>query len=134
MTQKLTAKAVESLPLASDTMSKDELRQLCLAYFELQLSFHWTPSRSVTDYPSTYANVKKTLDKGTVYGGIPYQSLGTGNLYRWLEYYDEATKTAAMLLLPWSGTKTATLPTTATAGCGRCSTSAPWPPSGAGDG
>ena len=31
MTQKLTAKAVESLPLASDTMSKDELRQLCLA-------------------------------------------------------------------------------------------------------
>lgn len=91
MTQKLTAKAVESLPVASENMSKDELRQLCLAYFDLQLSFQWTPSRSVTDYPVTHAKTKKTLDKGSVYGGIPYQSLGTGNLYRWLDYYDEVT-------------------------------------------
>ena len=91
MTEKLSAGAVESLPVASENMSKDELRQLCLGYFELQLSFQWTPSRSVTDYPNTYAKVEKTLDKGTVYGGIPYQSLGTGNLYRWLEYYDEVT-------------------------------------------
>ena len=91
MTGKLSAGAVEALPLASEKMTKDQLRQLCIAYFDLQLSFQWTPSRSVTDYPHTYANVEKTLDAGSVYGGIPYQSLGTGNLYRWLEYYDEAT-------------------------------------------
>ena len=82
MTNKLHAADVNALPVSHGDMTKDELRQLCLAYFELQLTFQWTPSRSVTDYPSTYANVKKTLDKGSVYGGIPYQNVSTGNLYR----------------------------------------------------
>jgi len=91
MTEKLSARDVESLPVASEKMTKEELRQLCVSYFELQLSFQWTPSRAVRDYPNTYAKLEKTLDKGTVYGGIPYQSLGTGNLYRWLEYCDEVT-------------------------------------------
>ncbi|MBR2635066.1 MAG: hypothetical protein IKD31_05755 [Clostridia bacterium] len=93
LTTKLLASQLESLPLASADMTKDELRRLCLDYFELQLSFQWTPNADVTDYPSTYYNFSapKTLDLGSVYGGIPYQSIGTGNLYRWMEYYDEET-------------------------------------------
>lgn len=93
MTGRLTAEALQALPVASDSMTKAQLRQLCMDYFRLQLSFQWTPSCSVTDYPSTYYefDAPKTLDKGTVYSGIPYQSKGTGNLYRWMEYYDEAT-------------------------------------------
>ena len=91
MTEKLSAKALAELPVASSEMSSEELRRLCLDYFTLQLSFQWTPSADVKDYPSTHYDFKepKTLDLGTVYRGIPYQSMGVGNLYRFLEYYDE---------------------------------------------
>ena len=46
LTTKLLASQLESLPLASADMTKDELRRLCLDYFELQLSFQWTPMRT----------------------------------------------------------------------------------------
>ena len=93
MTQKFSAKSVESLPVATASMTKDQLRQLCMDYFTLQVSFQWTPGEAVNHYPDTHYqfDTPRTLDVGSVYGGIPYQSLGTGNLYRWLEYYDETT-------------------------------------------
>lgn len=90
---KLLVSQVTGLPIATDSMSKEELRQLCIDFFQLQMSFQWMPNMDITDYDLT--NLKSTLDKNvtadSVYGGIPYQSLGTGNLYRWLEYYDENT-------------------------------------------
>ena len=92
MDKMLKVEQVTSLPIASEDTTKDELRQLVLDYFELQLSFHWIPDMDLKDYPTTYFKKSpKTIDVGTVYGGIPYQSTGTGNLYRWMEYYDEET-------------------------------------------
>ncbi len=91
LTEKLTLADVKNLPIANDSMTNDELRQLALDYFRLQLSFQWTPNEDVLDYPATYIGAEKTLEQGNIYGGIPYQSTGTGNLYRWLEYYDENT-------------------------------------------
>lgn len=91
----LHASDLADLPKASDSMTKEELRQAAMAYFRLQLSFRWLPSQDILDYPSTYISSddpKTILSKG-LYGGIPYQSLGTGNLYRWLEYYNEDTAT-----------------------------------------
>lgn len=93
MPKKLTAQQVTSLPVATDDMTSQEKRQLCLDFLELQLGFHWVPSVNVTDWITTNwkkGNYKKLLTEN-VYGGIPYQSVGTGNLYRWLEYYDETT-------------------------------------------
>ncbi|MBR2635064.1 MAG: hypothetical protein IKD31_05745 [Clostridia bacterium] len=91
LTNKLSAAKVEALPIATSQMTKAELRQLCIDFFRLQLTFQWIPNMDVKEWPLTYASAAKTIDFGSVYGGIPYQSTGTGSLYRWLEYYDEET-------------------------------------------
>ena len=90
---KLQVKEVTEFPVATDSMSKTELRQLILDFFKMQLSFQWTPNMDITDYDLTNlkSDIPKSIMTGSVMGGIPYQSLGTGNMYRWLEYYDEET-------------------------------------------
>ncbi|MBO4411169.1 MAG: hypothetical protein J5794_03190 [Lachnospiraceae bacterium] len=91
---RLRASDVAKIPVAADSMTPAERRQLILDYFTLQLSFVWRPDRDLLDYPTTYLKDQekgKTIEKTNLYGGIPYQSTGTGNLYRWLEYYDEST-------------------------------------------
>ena len=89
-----------------DKAFTDALREQVVNYFELQLSFTWTPDKSQLKYKTTNLKgesddedgtvaekdgVNKLIDKGALYGGIPYQSHGNGNLYRWMEYYDETT-------------------------------------------
>lgn len=90
---KLQSKQVTEFPVATDAMSKAELRQLILDFFKLQLSFQWTSNLDITDYDLTNlkSDIPKSIMAGSVMGGVPYQSLGTGNMYRWLEYYDEET-------------------------------------------
>ena len=107
----LSQESIDALGIAKEQMTAKELRELCLNYFKLQLSFLWTPSESVECYPngspSLYGkymqqfagqetadfdtNTGKALLEGTIYGGIPYQNVSTGNIYRWMEYYDEST-------------------------------------------
>ena len=107
----LTQDSMDAIGIANDEMTAQELRELCLRFFKLQLSFLWTPSEDVLCYPtgspSLYENYMKLyagqtdceFDKNTgkailtdvVYGGIPYQNVSTGNLYRWKEYYEEST-------------------------------------------
>ncbi len=82
---------LEALPISSDEMTYNERRQLAIDYFQLQLSFHWIPNVEISDYFKTYGIGKKTISTRKVYGGIPYQTKGVGNLYRWMEYYDEET-------------------------------------------
>lgn len=91
MPKKLFAYDLNAIPIATDDMSKAELRQLVLDYFELQLSFQWKTDMDF-EFPKTYSGSgNKQISKDHIYGGIPYQSVGFGNLYRWLEYYDEET-------------------------------------------
>jgi len=90
---RLKVKDVENFPLANSEMTKAELRQLSLDFFLLQLTFQWVPNLDVTDYDVTYGSFKKGLSTKAVYSGMPYQSKGIGSVYRWLEYYDEATAT-----------------------------------------
>ena len=113
----LTQDSLDAIGITNDKMSAQELRELCLRYFKLHLSFLWTPSENVECYPtgspSLYGkymqqfagqesadfdtNTGKALQKGTIYGGIPYSNVSTGNLYRWLEYYDASTGTMDLL-------------------------------------
>ena len=93
MPNQLLVSDLAALPKATDDMSYADRRQLILDTFELMLSFQWKPSMDVLDWVTT--NYKKGTIKNLltteIYSGIPYQSKGTGNLYRWLEYYDEYT-------------------------------------------
>lgn len=82
---------VEAFPVATSEMSYADRRQLAIDFFELQLTFHWISNMEISDYWMSYGEGKKTIFTTSVYGGVPYQSKGTGNLYRWLEYYNEKT-------------------------------------------
>ena len=82
----LTWEKINAIPVANDTMSEQELRQICLDTFRLQLTFGWTPNITV-DYNSGMAD--KTFHAGQVYGGPPYQSGRFGNIYKWMYFYDE---------------------------------------------
>jgi len=82
---------VEAFPVVTENMPIEERRQLAIDMFHMQLTFHWVSNMEVKDYFMTYGKSRKKISPLYVYGGIPYQSKGTGNLYRWLEYYDEET-------------------------------------------
>ncbi len=88
----LKQEQLDALPIASADLSPAQLRQLALDFFQLQLTFKWKSNIDIYDYPTTYSTkMKKSLETKYLYSGIPYQSQGTGNLYRWLEYYDTET-------------------------------------------
>ncbi|MBQ3075603.1 MAG: hypothetical protein IJC26_06000, partial [Clostridia bacterium] len=57
--ENLSAAALESLPVASESMTAMERRKLCLDYFQMQLTFRWQTNLDVTDYQSTYAKTVK---------------------------------------------------------------------------
>jgi len=80
---------IAALPIANASMSTAELRQLCLDFFKIQLSFAWTPNKSFS-YERTIGN-KVSRNVGTVYGGIPYVHSTSQSLYSFLTFYDEAT-------------------------------------------
>ena len=92
MPKKLFAYDLAQIPLATDQMTKAELRQLCLDFMALQASFQWKTDMEISFYQTNNDKGKvKTIAEENLYGGIIYQSLGFGNIYRWLEYYDEET-------------------------------------------
>lgn len=84
---KLTADRIRALPVAQRKWPLNRLRRLCTDAFRLQLSFAWTPAEDLEFPRNQRSNTK--LQKGVVYGGIPYAVGGLGNLYRWMEIYDE---------------------------------------------
>lgn len=82
----LTWEKINAIPVADDSMTEEQLRQICIDTFRLQLTFGWTPNVT-TDYNSGMSD--KTFYKGQVYGGPPYQSGRFGNIYKWMYFYDE---------------------------------------------
>ncbi len=87
---KLSLETLDSFPIASDQMSEDELRRLCVEFFAYCQSFAWTPTEDYT-FTVRSKNRDVTLYRGKVYGGLPYVTSGRGNVYRLMEYYDEET-------------------------------------------
>ncbi|MBR7165681.1 MAG: hypothetical protein IKD18_05315 [Clostridia bacterium] len=84
------SKAVlDRIPIANSSMSTDQLRDICVEYMQLSITFQWVASQGLkyTD-PHGAPPVYKA---GGLYGGIPYVSQGSGNLYRWLLYLDPET-------------------------------------------
>ena len=91
MPNKLLVSQVEDFPIATDDTTYAERRQMCLDFFALHISFQWKPNIDVEDYVSYYKGYSKALLKDNLYEGIPYGGASSGNIYRWLEYYDEST-------------------------------------------
>ena len=65
-----------------------ELRMLCVNFLQFAKTALWIPDE---DY-GYVKNKNGTQDKmfgGEIYGGLPYIGLGTGNVYRLMDYMDE---------------------------------------------
>ena len=84
----LTWEKINAFPIADDSMSEEELRQLVLDFFTLTLRFPWTPNVS-TDFISAQGSFIRTFLPNSVYGGTPYVAGTVGNIYTVMEYYDE---------------------------------------------
>jgi len=82
---------IDAIPVATDAMTEEELRQIVLDFFRLQLTFQWTPKESFAYSITTYKE-PRGFSKNVVYAGLPYQgSSRAGNLYWVMEYYDPRT-------------------------------------------
>ncbi|MBR2615583.1 MAG: hypothetical protein IKC69_02775 [Clostridia bacterium] len=86
----LTWDKINAIPIANSSMSIAELRQICVDFFSLQVSFAWTP-KSNTYYVIDSFNEPVKYLTGHLYGGIPYVNLGSNNLYRVMDLYDSET-------------------------------------------
>lgn len=88
---KLSSEKINAFPLATNDMTLEEKRQLCVDFFRFSQSFAWTPDEDHDfHYTLSGKTTNKTVKQGTVYGGLPYMR-GTGNVYRIMEFYDPET-------------------------------------------
>ena len=103
--QKLTWDSINSYSFKEKDMTVEEMRDLCVDFFSYAKSVLWTPDTSV-DYTKNSNGGEDAMSQGTVYGGLPYVSYGTGNVYRMMDYIDEATGLMDMKkAIPALGTK-----------------------------
>lgn len=91
MPNKLLASQVADFPMATDATTYEQRRQMCIDFFRLGISFQWKSNVNVADYVSYYKGTTKGILTEHLYAGIPYGGTSSGNIYRWLEYYDETT-------------------------------------------
>ncbi len=88
MGRRLTWENINSFPVKSADMSAMELRMLCVEFLQFAKTALWIPDE---DY-SYVKNKNGTEDEmlgGEIYGGLPYIGMGTGNIYRLMDYMDE---------------------------------------------
>ncbi len=88
----LSWKKLDAMPVANNSMTEEELRQLCVDFFRTTLSFAWTPKEDAY-YQNKETNPELEFKKDTVYGGTPYVTATTGTVYTAMEYYDPITGT-----------------------------------------
>ena len=89
--QHLSWEDINKFPIKSADMSTDEMRQLCVDFFRYCKTALWIPDDNWDFQHFSDNSMPDTLEKGAVYGGIPYISLSCGNSYRILDYMDPET-------------------------------------------
>ena len=85
----LTPEKLSNLGIANDSMTSQELRQICVDYLKLSVSCQWIADD--TYFLVEEDNPERHFTEGKLYGGLPYVYEASGNLYRFMEYYDSET-------------------------------------------
>lgn len=86
----LTWDGINSFAIKSKDMTTDEARSLCVDFFRYSKTALWIADDDFTIYNSK-GEVARTVDKGKVYGGLPYVGVASGNVYRTMDYMDPET-------------------------------------------
>jgi len=87
---KLTWEKIKAFPVKRSDMTVDEMRQLCVDFFRFTKSALWTPDASFKYIRNNQGTVDE-VNKGAIYGSLPYVGLGSGNIYRMMDYLNEET-------------------------------------------
>lgn len=88
--EKLTWEGIQSFPVKTADMTIAEARQLCVDFFRYTKTALWTPDEEVR-YVRNGSGTEDSISAGIIYSGLPYVTLGTGNVYRLMDYIDEST-------------------------------------------
>jgi len=85
--------AFMALPVANEEMTEEELRQLCVDAFAANMTFLWTPNRTISYNYKLLENVYEVkLEPGIAYSGLAYATgKSSGMVYKILKYYDKET-------------------------------------------
>ena len=86
----LTWEGINSFPVVNKDMTIEEARQLCVDFFRYSKTALWIADDDYQIYNSA-GEPARTVDKGTVYGGLPYVGVASGNVYRTMTYMDQET-------------------------------------------
>lgn len=90
----MTWEMIDAVPIATADMTEEELRQICIDFFRLQLLFQWTPKEDL-DLEVTGYKRDSHFPAGQLYAGFPYMCSNSGrmvgNLYIAMDYYDSET-------------------------------------------
>lgn len=82
---------INAFSIKSSSMSVSQMRKLCVEFFRYAKTALWTPDESIK-YISTSTGKADTMTGGTLYGGLPYVSNSSGNIYRLMDYMDSNGK------------------------------------------
>lgn len=88
--EKLTWEKINAFPIKNENMTEDELRQLCVDFFNFSKTALWIPNTNFTYQKTNKGNTDEMI-MGKIYGGLPYIGLASGNIYRLMDYIDEET-------------------------------------------
>ena len=100
----LSWEKINSYPIKTSDMTVEEMRQLCVDFMEFNKTYLWTPSEDVA-YIRNSAGTADSMAQGTVYGGLPYVGVASGNPYRMMDYINENGIVDMQKALPALGTK-----------------------------
>ena len=90
MAEQLTWERLNAQPMKTENMTVADARKLCVDFFRYAKTALWTPDEDL-DFVRNAAGNADQMKKGIVYGGLPYIGLGSGNVYRLMDYMDEST-------------------------------------------
>lgn len=86
--QKLTWDAINAIPIKREDMTVEEMRDLCVQFFEFSKTALWIPDRSWS-YTKNENGSPDEMVQGQIYGGLPYIGVASGNIYRLMDYIHE---------------------------------------------
>ena len=89
--EKYTWNDVNILPIKREDMTVEEMRQLVVDFYQYSAGgYVWAASDDLT-YAYTKDGKTQSITQGQNYAGLPYVAVGTGNIYRLMDYIDPDT-------------------------------------------
>ena len=93
--QRLSWETLKAQPIKRSDMTPYEARALCVDYFRFAKTALWMPDEDL-DFIRNSKGSADTMEGASLYGGLPYVGVGSGNLYRLMDYMDDETGVVQM--------------------------------------